>query len=633
MGDFWTDLFTFYTILIYINAAVLLGAFTYVIHHAFTAEPNTSSPFIKTLSDAALPVFVSTFASYVMPFLPFTTTNGARFILILALAVLGFSYYLSFPHLVKVVGFIRDTSPTPKPEPAKVETVNPLETTVAFKYALRLPDGLRDVLTTSYGLWLLQNPDQAVDEIAVRHAGAINHLMELVPAKGLITKGNTSLYQFVYPTLSRAVNDDDAHPYFLSLHSLGEYSDWFKQITIGFTIPEALRVEHHQILANPGHGKSTLISQMFFDDVKRDVAIVLIDSQGDLIRDLATRVPEDRLILIDPETCPPALNVFAQRLDGEQSITNALSLFEYIFASLGVNMTGKQEMVYRYLSRLCMMIPGGSIRTLRDLLQPGGTEPYQAYIDRMSENAQAFFKQYQLPKNNQFSDTRQEVLLRLLKVLENTSFDAMLGAEEMKIDIAKAIDEGKIILVSTAKNYLGEGSSLLGRIFVAQVMQAVRNRPPNNRRRVYLYIDEFADYAQDSSILLDCFSQGRKYELGMIVAHQNLDQLTPKLAATISSSTAIKFAGGVSAEDARRLGGQMRTDYREIDRQPKGTFLGYFKDIGTIPWTVELGFIKNVPKVNNIYDIQNRMRELYGPSERPTRPPEPKEEKFNPETW
>jgi len=484
--------------------------------------------------------------------------------------------------------------------------------------------------------WLLENAPRSREDVmrAVNASGRAKY--EYEKAQALVAKGKVDVKPIAdaLQALSRSV------PSLLAPHSNGEplrefvlgheyitgIPESLKQnllnIKVAIQLPKDLRTEHMLILANPGHGKSTLLTQMFFEDLKTDAGIVVIDSQGDLINELAKRVPADRLILVDPMTCPPALNVFARKVEGEQGITNALSLFEYIFGSLGVNLTGKQEMVYRYLSRLCMIVPNGSINLLRDMLLPGGTEPYQEHINQMGDNAQAFFKQFQQPKNNQYSDTRQEVLTKLLKVLESDTFSAMLGEDTMALDIPKALSEGKVILVSTAKNFLDKGASLLGRIFVAQVMQAVRSRAPGDRRRVYLYIDEFADYAEDSSILLDCFSQGRKYELGMIVAHQNLGQLTPKLADTMSSSTAIKFAGGVSSEDSRRMGSQMRTDYHLIDAQPKGTFLAYFKDIGVLPWKVQLGFIDTVPVVNDLSVIQANMRAKYGAKKR-ARPLDP----------
>jgi hypothetical protein len=265
-----------------------------------------------------------------------------------------------------------------------------------------------------------------------------------------------------------------------------------------------------------------------------------------------------------------------------------------------------------------MTVPGASINTVRDMLRSRGTEPYQEYIDQLGENAQAFFSEYQLIKGNDFSSTRSEVLIRLLKALESETFAKMLGASKMKLNIADLVDSGKVVLISTNKNLLKTGSALFGRIFMAGVMQAVMSRPAGHRRRTYLYIDEFADYTEDSHVLLDLFNQGRKYGLGMIVCHQNLEQLTPKLAATMSSSTAIKFAGGTSYEDTRTIAAQMRTTPDQIDRQPKGTFLAYFKGMGTIPWRAPSGRIEAMPQLSNLRDIQARMRELYADDPKPT---------------
>lgn len=258
---------------------------------------------------------------------------------------------------------------------------------------------------------------------------------------------------------------------------------------------------------------------------------------------------------------------------------------------------------------------------MRDLLRPGGTLNYQDEITSLGENAAAFFQEFQLEKGNDYATTRQEVLRRLLMVLESETFAKMLGARTQKLDIGAAIDAGKVVLISTNKDLLKGSSALLGRIFLAQVMQAVMSRPEGNRKRTYLYIDEFADYAEDSDILINLFSQGRKYELGLIVCHQNLGQLTPKLAATISASTAIKFAGGVSAEDSRTLANQMRTDRELLDSQPKGTFLAYLKDTGVLPWQVEFGKLDRLPEVTELKEVEEQMRQLYG--EVPPEKPEP----------
>lgn len=401
-------------------------------------------------------------------------------------------------------------------------------------------------------------------------------------------------------------------------------------IPIMKVIPPALRTEHHQILASIGHGKSQCIINMVLDDLDKDVSIVVIDSQRDLIDALVPRIPADRLILVDPETCPPALNIFDGADVDERTASTAIELYEYIFSALEANLTSKQSLVYRNLSRLCMTIPGANIETMRDMLKPGGTEKeqYTLAIAKLSDNAKAFFAEFQLPKGNQFSETRQEVLRRLLQVLDSPTMSRMLASKQMKLNIGDAIDEGKVILISTDKSLLKGGSSLFGRIFMAQIMQAVMQRRGGQRKRTYLYIDEFADYAEDSRVLLDLFEQSRKYELGLIVCHQNLSQLSPKLAATMSTSTHIKFVGGLSAQDSRVMASQMRTEHETIDAQKKGSFLAYFKGIGVMPWAVDFGRIDRTPKITDRSSVEATMRRLYGADVKQRRGPEP-EEDFN----
>jgi hypothetical protein len=46
----------------------------------------------------------------------------------------------------------------------------------------------------------------------------------------------------------------------------------------------------------------------------------------------------------------------------------------------------------------------------------------------------------------------------------------------------------------------------------------------------------------------------------LVLAHQNLGQLEPRLQAAVMASTAIKLAGGVSAKDAAALAREMRCE-------------------------------------------------------------------------
>jgi hypothetical protein len=146
-----------------------------------------------------------------------------------------------------------------------------------------------------------------------------------------------------------------------------------------------------------------------------------------------------------------------------------------------------------------------------------------------------------------------------------------------------------------------------------------------------MYIDEAHDYSEDSHVLFNLFEQSRKYGLGIVWAHQYLGQLPQQLAQSISANTAIKFAGGVSASDARTFAGQMRTTQEFIEEQKRGTFAAYFKDIGTVSFPVNLGGLDRTPAITNISAIREEMRKKYGAppvvvqQPNPPTPPKPTE--------
>jgi hypothetical protein len=382
-------------------------------------------------------------------------------------------------------------------------------------------------------------------------------------------------------------------------------------------LPYDLRTEHHSVIAGSGRGKTTLFKSMIVDDLEEDVCIIVIDSQRAVINQLAERIDPDRLILIDPSTCPPALNLFAVPVDGEGSIGRALQMFSYIFESRGVDFSSQQALLYRNLSRLCMVVPGASLVTMREMCKPmaTATPEYQQYIEKLDANSCSFFAEYNLPKNGRYDETRQGVLSRLQIALESPTFERMLGAKTMKLDILKEIEAGKVILINTDKHLLQDtGAALFGRIFAGLIMQAVRSRPELTGKRVYLYIDEFADYASDAPLMIDLFKQGRKYNLGMIVAFQVLSDLTPKLASDMSASTSIRMANGVSPSDRTAVARLLETSEEMILMQPKGTFAAYLRDVGTMPWKVIDGRLEATPPhpEHVMENLRERMRRDYG---------------------
>src|SRR3954471_22553750 len=114
------------------------------------------------------------------------------------------------------------------------------------------------------------------------------------------------------------------------------------------------------------------------------------------------------------------------------------------------------------------------------------------------------------------------------------------------------MNKGSIILINTAKDLLKQdGCEIFGRFFIALISQAAQERasvPEDRRRSTFLYIDEAQDYFDESAENL--LNQARKYKVGIVLAHQNLDQFEPRLRGAVMASTATKLVGGLSAKDA-----------------------------------------------------------------------------------
>ena len=166
-------------------------------------------------------------------------------------------------------------------------------------------------------------------------------------------------------------------------------------------------------------------------------------------------------------------------------------------ALLGAELTQKQGVIFRYLARLMMAIPGATIHTLLDIMQE--PELVQPHVGKLDGLARRFFER-EFPQAN-FDDTRQQILNRLWGVLANPVLERMFASERNAIDLFSALNEGKIVLINTAKDLLKrDGCQILGRFFIAMVAQAAIERstiPPNRRRSTFVYVDEAYEYFDD----------------------------------------------------------------------------------------------------------------------------------------
>jgi hypothetical protein len=401
------------------------------------------------------------------------------------------------------------------------------------------------------------------------------------------------------------------------------FHDFFYN-SLPFAIPFPARFEHTHVVGGTGHGKTQLLQFLINHDLVRSMedgrSVVVIDSQGDLIRTIsrlayfnpsAAQGLAERFVLVDPNDVehPVCLNMFdfnRDRLSGyapvdREKILNAtVELYEYFFgALLGAELTQRQGLIFRYLARLLIEIPDATIHTLRELMEDG--EPFRPYMEKLTGTARSFFATRFFDR--QFNETKKQILTRLWGVMSNTSLERMFSHPKNKVDIFELLNAGKIILINTAKDLLGqEGSAIFGRFFIALIAQAAVQRAalrPHERRSSFVYIDEAQDYFDEN--ISNLLHQARKYRVGLIFAHQNLDQLGAGLRSSVLASTSIKFAGGVSAKDANALDSEFRCTAEFLMSQKKGRehteFACHVRNFTAKALSVQipLGYVESLP--------------------------------------
>lgn len=408
--------------------------------------------------------------------------------------------------------------------------------------------------------------------------------------------------------------------------------------TIDFTIPTASRFEHHHIVAGSGHGKTQTLQYLIGQDLEAVAtgkrSVVVLDSQGDLIRNLANLAEfapggplHDRIVIIDPTDVeyPVSLNLFDVGMERLQSypllererLTNSiLELYDFVLGTLlDAQMTQKQNVIFRYVTRLMLHIPNATIHTLRELMEPGSDVKFAEDIAKLEGTAKHFFETEF--SGREFEQTKKQVLRRLWGILENQTFERMFSHPKNKLDIFAEMNAGKVILINTAKDLLKEqGTEIFGRFFIAMIAQAAQERailPSGKRTPTFVYIDEAQDYFdRNIGIIL---AQARKYNVGMVLAHQYLGQLEPKLQDAFGANTAIKFAGGVSTKDARALAPMLHADAGMIEAQPKGSFATSIRGVTNtaVPLKFPFGWLEEKPRMTKAerHQLQTRMRERY----------------------
>jgi len=327
---------------------------------------------------------------------------------------------------------------------------------------------------------------------------------------------------------------------------------------------------HLHLLGPTGVGKSTLIARMVLDDLDAGRGAVVIDPKGDLVEEILARIPDGReqqvdvFDPLDPE--PPGLNVL-EGADHDLVVDQLVGIFRRVYERFWGPRT---DDILR--AALLTLLETGTGATLADvprlltdahwreqlldeLDDPVGLEPFWEWYDGLGEAMRA--------------QTTGPVLNKLRAFLLRRPVRAIVGQQRSTIDVARCLDQGRLLLVRVPKGTLGEDTSrLLGSFVVARVWQAAlarAGRSEHARADCALYVDEVHNYLNLPTPLEEMLAEARGYRLSLCLAHQHLGQLPKEMREALAANARTKLYFQLSPQDAQTLGKEVEPELAAHD--------------------------------------------------------------------
>lgn len=351
--------------------------------------------------------------------------------------------------------------------------------------------------------------------------------------------------------------------------------------TYSYVIPDEARFRGQWIIGPPGAGKTTFISVMIAEDLKKvarnEASIFVMDSQNELVPDIARlemfargRPLHGKLIYLEPDPdFPLALNIFDtnKKLMGTLSSkdrvmleSGAIWMVEFFLSSLVKSEASPhQDTFLNYVIPALLAIPDATIFTFKELLEPApkngtapGYERYKKHFSGLRQDTQDWLRDRM--HSPELAPTRNAIRTRLDGFTARGFFHDMFMHPRNKLDLFEELQSGKVILVNTMKGLLKNGTEPFGRYFIARLLQAAEERmflQRGTRLPVYAYIDEASDYISEEENIEELVNKARKQNVALIIANQMASQITSPTVRDALGRMAIQCRG-VPGDDAPR---------------------------------------------------------------------------------
>ena len=319
-------------------------------------------------------------------------------------------------------------------------------------------------------------------------------------------------------------------------------------------LSERERVRHLYIVGKSGSGKSTFLEHLIRGDIDAGRGLAVMGPEGDLFRQrLLPLIPEERssdVIYFAPGDSDNtlALNPLAIESGTDRSLAaeELATILGRVFGDEGV---GRMQVVLSNALGALIGREGATLWDVRRLLTD------DAFRYEVAQSADAYIRDFWLTTYPDFpKGAALPILHRLDRFLRPAQLECLLYPQS-SFSLRKAIASGKIVFVDLF------GLSETNRIVIGQVLLSMFQLELMRREvggaataPFFLYCDEFQSFAGTAEqTWRELLSRGRKYGVGLTLAHQYPAQLPQGVRQEIFGNVGSMVSFKLGARDAKVL--------------------------------------------------------------------------------
>jgi hypothetical protein len=338
------------------------------------------------------------------------------------------------------------------------------------------------------------------------------------------------------------------------------------------------------VIGKAGTGKSTILENLVLADLAHGTPGMVIDPHGQLAEQVIRRAtPEqaERIILLEAiRTKPFGLNLLAVR-DAVDEDDDPVTWAADSVVGAVKRLYGEDDEFLPRLERYLDLAVRTLIPSGLTLLDAPRLFTDKAFRDRCLSRVDfqereglrgAWAAFDRLRPGEQITHT-EALVNRLERLLAPPLIQGIVGCKRTTVPFDQVLSGDKMLIVSLPSeklspercNFIGALMlcALADRIFARRVVE----KPP----RLHVCLDEYQRFA--TSTTADLLTQGRKYEVGLTLAHQDLHQIRDSFIRNSARHAGTLIILAVTRPDAEDLAGEFPVEPREewIEAIQEGT--------------------------------------------------------------